>query len=568
MENHISGRQPRQAGIVAAGLAVILLYFVLLPTVPLLEPDEGRYAEIPREMLASGDFITPHLNGLLYFEKPPLYFWLSAAAIATFGLNEFACRFWSATAGLATVALVFLLGTRLGGRRAGAWAAAVLASSPFVLLMAHFDSIDMTLTFFLTSALVCFAIAWDAPRTSRGWLSWYGVFASSALAVMTKGLIGVVIPGGIIVVTIALSGRWRVLRGVPWLSGTALFLLIAVPWHVVMANRHPDFLSFYFIHEHLLRYATSVAARSEPWWFFPAVLLVGLLPWSGAAIAAVLARGTHAWLDTARRRPELVLLAVWFALVLAFFSVSRSKLAPYVLPATPPVAVLLGVYLARLAERRESLLRAGRAAVAGAAVTAAALGAALIVAASGLVDWLGEQQRLEPLLMVLGAALVVMASLLCFRSWTAPPGALAGVLLLTAMSLSCALWVAVTVDGPKRSSKAAAEILRPRLRDGDLVFCLADYRQTLPVYLRQTVGVVSSACDLEFGLSHASADEMARRFPDVRHLSELWNSRKAVYVLVDRRDLAVADAAGLHGATRLLDGRRIVLLANPVAVGR
>ena len=554
--------------LLVGGSAVVVAYLALLPAVPLLEPDEGRYAEIPREMLASGDFVTPRLNGLLYFAKPPLYYWLTAASISALGLNEFASRLPSALAGLGTVALVYLLGSRLGGRRAGAWAAGVAASSPLFMLLAHVNSIDMTLTFFLTATLACFAVAWEAPRRSRAWLCWYGVFAGAALAVMTKGLIGIVIPGGVIAVAIAASGRWRALLAVPWLGGSALFALLAVPWHVLVALRNPSFLETYFVYEHFLRYTTSVAARTEPLWYFPAVLLAGCLPWTGVALAALLERRPAAWLAAFRRRPGLALLAAWFVFVLAFFSASHSKLASYMLPAMPPLAVLLGLHLDRLAARGRTLAGAVRLANAAAATAAAAMGAGLVVAASGRVHWLGERQQLEPLLLLAGLAVIGLASPLCLRREPAVDGRVVAQLFALSLCLSCALWAAVAVEGPARSSKAVAEVLRPRLRSGDLLFSFADYHQGLPVYLRRTTGVVAHGRDLAFGLSQASAAERAERFPSAAGLRDRWRSDAPVFVVADLRNLAALRAALVGEATEVYRGHHLVLLANRSAASR
>ena len=157
-------------------------------------------------------------------------------------------------------------------------AAAILGTSPLYLALSHLTIIDMTLSVFFTLTLACFylASAEERPGLRRALL--YGMFAAAALTVLSKGLIGIVLPGGIVFLYLLLGRRWDVLRRVPWLTGVALFLLIAAPWHVLAAMRNPDFLWFYFVREHFLRYLTTVHARVEPWWFFLPIVLWALLP--------------------------------------------------------------------------------------------------------------------------------------------------------------------------------------------------------------------------------------------------------------------------------------------------
>ncbi|HKI85942.1 MAG TPA: phospholipid carrier-dependent glycosyltransferase, partial [Thermoanaerobaculia bacterium] len=337
----------------SAAAIVLTLYTWGIASVPLFEPDEGRYAEIPREMLARGDLVTPHLDGVLYFEKPVLYYWLTAGALATLGHNELACRIWNAIFGLVGIALAFLLGRSIGGdRMSGAMAALVLATAPVYFAFSRVNSIDMLVSFLIGLCLTAFWFAQseEAPRRRR--LLWYLVALAAALAVLAKGLIGLLIPGAVAFLYILATRRWKIIPDFPWVGGGALFLLVAAPWHVLAALRNPDFLWFYFVHEHFLRYLTPEAHRSAPWWIFLAVILLGLAPWSGAL--AGIARG---WRDLRagsgrhRQYEGVIFLTSWAGFVLVFFSLSHSKLIPYVLPAILPAAVLaaLALSLARQA---------------------------------------------------------------------------------------------------------------------------------------------------------------------------------------------------------------------------
>ncbi|MCB1056138.1 MAG: glycosyltransferase family 39 protein, partial [Acidobacteria bacterium] len=323
-------------------LLCLLLYLPILASTPLAEPDEGRYAEIPREMLSSGDFVTPRLNGVLYFEKPVFYYWAVAGAEYVLGQNELAARSITLLSGLLGVLLTFYLGTSMGSRRLGVYGAAILAVSPLWATFSRVNTIDLCVSVWITATLAAF---WWASRDGAGKKPWYALFAASALAVLTKGLIGMVLPGGVIFVYLLLSRRWKLLLRVPWITGTLLFAAIAVPWHVLVAQRNPSFLWFYFVHEHFLRYTTDVAERTGPAWYYLPVLLVGLLPWSGLLPASW--RLFRAPTDAAER-DATIFLGSWAALIVLFFSTSKSKLIPYVLPAWPALALLAAMVLIRV----------------------------------------------------------------------------------------------------------------------------------------------------------------------------------------------------------------------------
>ena len=324
-------------------------FFMFLGRTGLIEPDEGRYAEIPREMLEKGDFITPTLNYVAYFEKPPLHYWLTAFSFKLFGLNEFAARFTGALAGLLTVLLVYHAGRKLFSRREGLASAFILGTSIGFLAQSRINLTDMTLTFWLSAALCCFIIAAEDNEEHKG--RYYCLFyAFSALAVLTKGLIGLVLPLGIIGIYLALTRRWNLLKELRIAGGTAFFLAVTVPWFVLTSLRNPDFARFFFIHEHFERYLTKVHGRYQPAWFFLPVLLTTMFPWSIYAIRAI----KRAWRERRHEDGErLIFLIIWAAVIFAFFSASHSKLVPYILPVFPPLALLLGKMFSDVMGQRE-----------------------------------------------------------------------------------------------------------------------------------------------------------------------------------------------------------------------
>jgi len=546
----------------ALAACALLLFFGGLGAYPLLEPDEGRYAEIPREMLARHELVTPRLNGVLYLEKPPLYYWLNAAALSVLNDPATACRLASAFFGLAGVGLAWLLGLSIGGaigdnggRRVALWAAVVLGSSPMWVALSRANIIDMTLTFFLCATLTCFWLAQDRASRDRGErLLWHGMFLAAALATLSKGLIGFVIPGAVIFFFLLFARRWRLLLRVPWVTGTGLFLLVAVPWHVLAARRNPEFLWYYFVHEHWLRYTTPEANRQEPFWYFAAVLVLGMLPWAGLLPAAGrLFRGA----GRLRERPGLIFLACWGGFVLLFFSASQSKLAPYILSAFPPIAVLIALAI------EESRLRAW---VRGGGVA----GALAITALSAVLLWasLGGMPRLSPDFapVLFAFALPALAAALLAVVWWWRHGAARSVSVMalaaaSALVVGC-LWSAGPRVAANRSSARMARVLAPRLVPGDEVYAYHCYPQALPVYLRRLVGVVSFQGELEFGISRLAPEERARRFPSAEQFRPVWSSGRTVYLVLEKRDLQRMIGDGLAPGTVLEEQERYLLMVN------
>ena len=539
-----------------------LLFFWRLGATPLLETDEGRYADIAREMLARGDFVTPHLNGVLYLEKPPLHYWLIATAMRVLGLNEFAARFWSALFGALGVVLTYRLGREIGGTRAGLVGAAVLGTSPLYVAMGRLASIDMTVSFFITLTLACFWLAHRSGDDRARKVCWHVVFLAAALAVLAKGLIGVVIPGAVVFLYLLVTNQWRILRQVPWVTGFGVFLVVAVPWHVLAAARNPDFLWFYFIHEHILRYVTPEAHRAGPFWYFPAVIIGGCVPWTALLLSVPRLVRWRQGRGFFTNHPDLAFLLLWFGFVTLFFSASQSKLVPYILPALPPLGVMVGLLVERL---RVGTLPASRletgGVVIGGALTAL-YGAVFLWAGFGKIDRLALGGVVSPGLLAPGVLLVALATLVVVaglgRSWH--------LRLLALFAAACCISAAAISVGPlvarARSSKALAERVRSELRTGDLLFTYHCYPQSLPFYLQRTLDVAAWKGELEFGIAHLSPEERARRFPGAAEFKRLWDSDRRVLAVGDRTWSKNMTDEGFTHARVLWTGLNQVLLSN------
>lgn len=339
-----------------------LAWFGVLDYRHLVASDEGRYGEIAREMYATGDWVTPRYNGYKYFEKPPLQAWMTAIAYTLFGVGEWQSRLWTGFTGyFAILATGFTAWKLVGGERgvlAGWVSAILLASSPMWNVGGHFNTLDMGLSSILSCALFSLLLAQrdGLSRTARRnwmWLCW----AFMALAVLSKGLIGIVIPGMVLVVYTLSTGNWALWKRLHLFSGLIVFFLIATPWFVLVSLKNPEFPHFFFIHEHWDRFTKDGHNRKgHPLYFVP-LILIGFIPWL-AQIGQGLMR---AWRE--RRSGHdidvsavdgfcpLWLCAVWAVMIFLFFSKSQSKLPGYIMPIFPALALLAGLAMASALER-------------------------------------------------------------------------------------------------------------------------------------------------------------------------------------------------------------------------
>lgn len=298
--------------------------------------DEGRYAEIPREMVVSGDYITPHLNYVHYFEKPALSYWLTAASYILFGENEGAARFPVALLGLLTIMGTYLFGAAILNKQAGFVSALILLMTPGLFLVSRFLVIDGPFTFFCTVSLFLFWIGYIKDRTPILLAS----YACMGAAVLTKGLIGVVLPALIVGVYMVCTREFGMLKKMRLGWGIPVFLAVTAPWFVLVSVKNPSFFNFFFIREHFQRYLTNVAGREEPAYYFLIIGAAFFTPWTFFVPAAVKQAFTEKNLTL---KKSLIFLNVWWMVIIVFFSLSKSKLPPYILPMTPPLALLVGL---------------------------------------------------------------------------------------------------------------------------------------------------------------------------------------------------------------------------------
>jgi 4-amino-4-deoxy-L-arabinose transferase-like glycosyltransferase len=333
---HTTSANPRRT---SPALLLSLLAAWLLATLglrPLLLPDEGRYAEVARAMLHH-DALVPTLNGLPFFHKPPLFYWLDIAAMRVFGENAFAGRFGSFVGAWLMGAALLLAMRRWHGPRAAALALGVLATMPFFFVGAQYANHDMLVGGLIAAAVLAIARAVDAPpRVDLRWL--VAGWVLCALAMLAKGLIGVVLPALVIGPWLLAQGRWRQVIGLLHPLALLAFALVAAPWFVAMQLRYPGFFDYFFIEQHFHRFAQSNFNNVHGVWFFIVVMPLLTLPWSAWLPAAI----RRAW---GARGMATGLYLWWLIAVLGFFSIPSSKLVGYALPALAPWCALLALAL-------------------------------------------------------------------------------------------------------------------------------------------------------------------------------------------------------------------------------
>ncbi len=499
-----------------------LMFFWMLGGHGLLEPDEGRYSEIPREMMETGDYVTPRLNGVLYFEKPVLHYWLTASAFAVMGKTELASRFWPAALAVVGVLFTYWLGAYLYGKRAGLASGVLLASSLLYFAIAQINLTDMPVSAFITIAMVSFLMA---RLSDRRWLLLF--YAAMALAVLTKGLIGVVLPGAVIFWYMIATRRWSIIKDTLYLPGIALFFALTVPWFWAVCRANPDFFNFFFIHEHFIRYATKVHGRYEPAWFFIPILLVGTIPWTGF-IPQALAQAFKGRNNGEESSWAGVYLVLWFAVIFAFFSLSSSKLIPYIVPVLPPLAILVGRTVVGIwdgGDRRSILVGLSLS-----SILTVLFGAAFVV--YPYVQDRLPSELLIPQLVHKGIILLIGTVM---AWWAYRKGSLGKVLIclaLTGVVFTFSFKTGFSLYDRINSSRQLSDIIKPHLTQDDLVVQYGEYNQGIPFYLERRNVLVNYLGELEFG---AKRETDPSWFIDGQEFLALWKGDRRVFVVIPAR---------------------------------
>ena len=474
-------------------IVAAIIWFTQLGYRDLVEPDEGRYAEIPREMVATGDWVTPRLNGFKYFEKPVLQYWATATAYTLFGDNTTTARLWPALTGFLGALWAGFLGLRLYGRAAGFYAFLITLSGLLYVVDGHYLLLDMSLAVFLVAGVGSLVLAQrsrDDPAMLRNWM--LAGWTALALATLSKGLIGVVLPAATVLVYSLWARDWTLWRQLHIFKGLAAFLLVTAPWFIAVSLANPEFPQFFFIHEHLQRYTSTVHEREGAYWYFLPVFLLGIFPWVAVVLTSLLRPGF-----TSRSRGAAGFDAerfLWsFALVVfVFFSAGQSKLPSYILPMMPVVAVMAGRKLATEGYHRVD------------AWLLAIMAAALLLTgwqiSSLTSDVISADMYLDYRPWIFAAAgLYAVAALLAnlMRKLRAAHIAVIGLLALLAAQVVLLGFQSLAAS---RSSQELARAIRASVPEGTEIFALASYPQSLAFYMKQTLTLVIVTDEMKMGI--------------------------------------------------------------------
>jgi len=524
--------RPGRAASLGAVIALAATLFLFhLGTYGLWEPDEARYAEIAREMLAAHDFVVPHLNYVPYVEKPPLLYWLTACSFAIGGLSEFAARLAPAAAALTTVLATWLFAARVFDYRRAMLAGAMLATAPLFAVMAQVLTTDMLLTSFVTVSLAAFFLAWSEGGSWR-WL----LYVAMALGTLTKGPVAIVLPvcagsGFLLWQGSPFPSLGKGVRGLGFrraltrfhpLSGFLLTFAIAAPWFLIVSWREPGFAGFYFVGEHLHRFLKPNFEHAQALYFYFPVLILGFLPWS---ILAPFGR----WKASANRGArDFCLIAA--AVIFGFFSLASSKLIPYILPAFPPLAIAIADSVISSEEHARGARRFAIAAMIALALIGVPMLAAPFAGLSAPYLSMVRSALLAAGLIAIAGGAMAGLSIARGRVDAAPPL----VVLTMAAALIAGSYGRLEAE-PLRSYAGLCRSIAARAPGATLI-SYHRYVQSLPFYNRRRVIMAGAPSELNFGMEHsgdaanwflATDDELFRR----------WDAPGPKVLVIDESDL-------------------------------
>ncbi|MBI1983506.1 MAG: glycosyltransferase family 39 protein, partial [Acidobacteria bacterium] len=467
-----------------------------------IDPDEGRNAEVAREMLATGDWTTPHFNSLTYLDKPVVYFWLVAASFRLCGVTEWAARFPSAVMALATMLLCWFMARRMFGDSCALRAGLVFATSPLVIGLSRFVIFDMTLALLITLAMMCFWLVSESVFL-RPVLHVF-LFAVLGVAAITKGPVGFLLPLISILVFQGLRAKFGELKRLRWVLGIAVFLVVALPWFVAVSIQHPEFPRYALWQESLQRFAAGTARRGGSVFYYLPVYLAGFFPWSFFLLLAGANRIRRVKELRQDANKPILFLLTWAAVVFVFFTISRSKLPAYFLPAMVPLSILMAHAWAQVAAsgegRRPDWLTAGLAGVIG-------LGLTLVIAPQAFRFPAVEARVMEKLAPALAAllkptilysGLILVALGIVGRNLTSRlrGNALAlstfALVALVTPALVVRWWAPLRVYAASSSSRQLAETIRASPQRDLPVYAFYCFRTGLGFYLRRPVGLITN----------------------------------------------------------------------------
>jgi len=519
-------------------LIPLILYICLLPVLPQMEPDEPRYSLIAAAMNESDNYVTPRIKNVIYLEKPPLVSWVTAFFFKLFGENDFSARLFTGLCAWGCILLAYIIGRHFRDYKTGLYAAAILTVSCFHFFIGRLNILDMPLNFFICLAIWIGYLALK-KQTSR--YLFYLFYLICALTFLIKGLIGVVFPFAILIIWLIWVGQGRKIMLLFSPVGILIFLLAACPWIILAQQQNPDFLWYFFVREHFLRFTTEMHGKTNPFYYYLPIIIGGTLPWSVYLFPA--------WSNTKFKEnffnhDENKLLLVWFFFILLFYSVSSSKLMPYIAPVFIPLALFAACILKNYEDSAgtkkssvgESLFRI--------LVTLQSLLLILTLLIIPLLKVLFPADE-KLVIMTSGCwwlyivlpviALVMMTFLpnLVFHRFG--KGWFYTIYLLSALFLGSTLLPLHDFLAPYRSSKAAKEAIVRYVPSGQDLYQYRVNFYGIDFYNKIRTPIVEDFGELSEGIVKLAPEEKKRYFLSANEFFELCTHKKDIYCITQRQ---------------------------------
>ncbi|MGV8056761.1 MAG: ArnT family glycosyltransferase [Smithellaceae bacterium] len=520
-------------------LMPFLLYIVLLSVMPQMEPDEARYSLIASAMNESGNYVTSHIKNVIYLEKPPLVSWATAIFFKIFGENDFSARLFAALCAWGCILLSYFIGRYFRDEKAGLYAAAILTVSIFHFFLGRINILDMPLTFFICLSIWLGYLA--LKRQNKRYL-FYLFYFICALTFLTKGLIGVVFPFAILIIWLLWTGEWRKIPLLFSPVGILIFLIVVCPWLILAQKENSDFLWFFFVREHFLRFTTKMHGKTEPFYFFLPILIGGTLPWSVYLIAAW---KNKTFKDSFFAQDDNKLLVIWFLFIFIFYTVSSSKLPTYIAPVFLPLAIFAGCILRNYEEDTRSVEPVKKKIVFHAVVILQSL---IIIIALLLPSILQKYSDAEKGLVIMissywwmyiflpGIALIMMTFLpdLIFRKFR--KGWFLSIYILSALFLGSILFPLNDFLAPYRSAKVTREAIIKYVPAGQDLYQYRVNFYGIDFYNKIRTPIIEDFGELSEGIVKLAPEEKKRYFLSVNEFFELCAQKKEIYCITQHQE--------------------------------
>lgn len=537
-------------------LAVFLLvWFYMLGSRVLVPTDEARYAEMAREIVATGDWVTPRLNGIKYFEKPPLQNWVTAATYEVFGLGDWQARLWTGLNGLLGIFIAAYAALRVYNARTAFYTALVLGGGFYWSGMGHVNSLDMGLSGMMALTLCSLLLGQRDGATRSEQRNWMLLcWVSMALAVLSKGLIGVVLPGAVLVLYTLVSRDWAIWKRLHLVKGLIAFFVVVAPWFILVMQRNPEFFQFFFIHEHFQRFTTDVHSRSGPWYYFFPILILGICPWLGVLFQSLVKGARKENEIRGPFRPGLMLF-IWAVFIFIFFSKSHSKLPSYLLPIFPALAIMIGSYLDKASYKAifAAALVTGIPALIGLGFVHLAPGIAYDPYAVPLIEAHVPWIYTSLLLFISGAVIALLTA-------KKRPELAIAALAFTGFLATQAVIHGHDAQGRHIAGYEHLAAMRAEIKPDTRLYMVDQYEHAFPFYLERTFTLVAYADEMAFGVGQ----EPHLWIPSMETFKQVWKTNDATGIkslaIIRPSVYATLQAEGLPMRVIGQDPRRVIVV--------